>query len=99
MRAGWAEPRVVTFGLDRNYGERSLPGLHGLIDYSFAREHALITDFLNETDIPVLDLAPFFRDERDPHALWVSLDDAHPNARAHGLIAKYTLDFLTECAQ
>jgi hypothetical protein len=48
VRAGWAEPRVVTFGLDRNYGERSLPELHGLIDYPFAREHALITDFLAE---------------------------------------------------
>ena len=76
-----------------------LPELHGLVDYPFAREHALITDFLNETDIPVLDRASFFRDERDPHALWVSLDDAHPIARAHGLVAKYILDFLAECAR
>jgi hypothetical protein len=41
-----------------------LPELHGLVDTPFAREHALITEFLNEADIPVLDLAPFFRGER-----------------------------------
>jgi len=73
-----------------------LPELHELSDYAFAKEHGQVTEFLHDNDIPVLDLAPFFRNERDPRALWVAMDDAHPNARAHHLIAKYTLDFLAE---
>jgi hypothetical protein len=47
----------------------------------------------------VIDLAPRFRDVDDPHALWVSLDDAHPNARAHRMIADHTLPFLARGAK
>ena len=71
-----------------------LPELHELRGYAFAREHALVTEFLGSQDIPVLDLAPSFADQPDPHALWVSTDDAHPNAEAHRLIADYSVDFI-----
>jgi len=73
-----------------------LPELHHLVDYRFAREHALVTGVLDEIGVPVLDLAPYFRDEAEPQELWVALDDAHPNAGAHRLIANYTLDFIAE---
>jgi lysophospholipase L1-like esterase len=73
-----------------------LPELHNLVDYTFAREHELVTDFLSANEIRHRDLAPYFGNERDPQSLWVSRDDAHPNARAHALIAKYTLDFIEE---
>lgn len=73
-----------------------LPELHELEEYTFAREHTLLLDFLGESEIRALDLAPSFRNEDNPHSLWVSMDDAHPNARAHALIAKYTLDFISE---
>jgi len=73
-----------------------LPELHDLGDYPFAREHALVTGFLAEIGVPALDLAPAFRDQRDAMSLWVSRDDAHPNGRAHALIADYTLDFIAE---
>jgi hypothetical protein len=72
-----------------------LPELHQLDPYAFEREHAMVRDFVRALGVPVLDLAPAFRGE-DPQSLWVSLDDAHPNARAHGLIADYTRDFLLE---
>jgi len=71
-----------------------LPELHRLDEYPFAREHALVTDFLRSNGIAVLDLAPRFKNEQDPQSLWVARDDAHPNARAHQLIADYSLPFL-----
>ena len=37
-----------------------------------------------------------FRDVENPIDLWVSYDDAHPNARAHAMIARYTVDFIDE---
>lgn len=73
-----------------------LPELHELERYPFEAEHALVASFLRDHGIAVLDLAPFFRGERDPQSLWVARDDAHPNARAHRLIAGYSLPFLTD---
>jgi len=73
-----------------------LPELHRLDPYAFEREHALVGDFLRARGIEVLDLAPRFREVQDPHALWVALDDAHPNAEAHRMIAEATLPFLAE---
>jgi lysophospholipase L1-like esterase len=73
-----------------------LPELHELADYAFAKEHAMVMDFLGEIGVPALDLAPMFRDEASPQSLWVAMDDAHPNARAHGLIAEYAFDFIAE---
>ena len=98
---GWSRTKAAFLTLKKVCADEGidlrvvlLPELHQLRNYPFAREHALITKFLRENDIPVRDLAPFFRHEEDPHTLWVSSDDAHPNARAHLLIAEYTLDFL-----
>ncbi len=71
-----------------------LPELHELADYTFAREHELVASFLLDSGIPVLDLAPAFRDETDPESLWVARDDAHPNARAHRIIAESSFEFL-----
>ena len=76
-----------------------LPELHELDPYGFASEHELVLDFLRELGVPALDLAPAFRDQREPQRLWVSFDDAHPNALGHRLIADYTLAFLMEGAR
>jgi lysophospholipase L1-like esterase len=73
-----------------------LPELHELDPYTFAREHEQIMQFLEASGIPALDLAPYFKSEPEPQSLWVSMDDAHPNARAHALIANYTLDFIQD---
>jgi len=71
-----------------------LPELHELREYPFTAEHAKVMSFLSELGVPALDLAPRFRGEENPQSLWVSRDDAHPNARAHALIADYSLDFV-----
>jgi lysophospholipase L1-like esterase len=100
---GWARSRAALLELKELSRERGfdlrvvlLPELHELADYAFSREHGIVADFLRANEVPVLDLAPMFRNEREPQSLWVSLDDAHPNARAHRLIADYTQSFLGE---
>jgi len=98
---GWKKSRAALLQLKELSLENGfdlkvvlLPELHELVDYTFEEEHALVSDFLRAHAISHLDLAPFFRDQREPQALWVSRDDAHPNARAHQLIAKYTVGFI-----
>jgi lysophospholipase L1-like esterase len=100
---GWTRSANALLELKRQSRERGfdlrvvlLPELHDLADYTFRKEHRIVMDFLRANGIPALDLAPQFAHEHDPHSLWVSLDDAHPNARAHGLIADYSLNFLAE---
>jgi lysophospholipase L1-like esterase len=71
-----------------------LPDLHNLVDYPFLEEHAKVSNFLSTNGIQHLDLAPTLRDIEHPKSLWVAPDDAHPNATAHRLIAKHSLDFI-----
>ena len=71
-----------------------LPELHNLAVYPFRREHGLLTAFLNENAIENLDLAASFAGYKSSIDLWVATDDAHPNARAHKMIADYTFEFL-----
>jgi lysophospholipase L1-like esterase len=73
-----------------------LPEFHQLDPYPFAKEHAKVSRLLSELGIPSLDLAPFFRGERDPTRLWVARDDAHPNATAHALIARDVQSFVED---
>lgn len=71
-----------------------LPELHNLRDYPFNKEHDKIIKFLSKNHIQHKDLLPFFKNVDNPESLWVALDDAHPNARAHSLIAQYSESFL-----
>ncbi len=73
-----------------------LPELHELQDYPFAREYRRVADFLRTRGVPVLDTTPAFADVAEPQSLWVSRDDAHPNAAAHRRIAAATRAFLAE---
>lgn len=73
-----------------------LPELHELQHYPFEKEHMAVVSFLRSIGVSVLDLTPLFKDETDPMRLWVAPDDAHPNALAHDLIARYALDFLAQ---
>ena len=73
-----------------------LPELHAFSPYPLESEHREIMASLDAIGIDGLDLAPFFQGETEPQRLWVAVDDAHPNADAHELIAKYTLPFLTQ---
>jgi len=68
------------------------PFLHNLgPDYPFASAHQQIVAACRQQQIPCLDLLPVLQ----PHArenLTVSLFDAHPNERAHALVAPVIAD-------
>ncbi len=98
---GWIETRESLLKLAQISRQRDidlqvviLPELHNLVEYTFAQQHEQIIGFLEANDIEVLNLAPMLNEQTDPHALWVALDDAHPNARAHRLIADHSEDFI-----
>jgi lysophospholipase L1-like esterase len=94
-RPGWQEAkramkRLIDLGRKHHFslGFAILPELHGVGPrYAFQEIHDKLAFFLNDQGAEwVLDVAPYFRNEV-PHNLWVSPDDAHPNARAHAVIA------------
>jgi lysophospholipase L1-like esterase len=73
-----------------------LPELHNLKDPPFRRQYAMVEAVLRDEAIPVLDLTPSFSTvDDDPTSLWVALDDAHPNGKAHKLIADFSQQFIT----
>ena len=101
--AGWRASQAAFLQLRDVCRERGivfqvviLPELHNLVDYTFAEEHELLTNFLAKHEIPVLDLAPAFSDQTEPMSLWVSFDDAHPNAAAHRRIAEASRSFVAQ---
>jgi hypothetical protein len=70
------------------------PFLHNLgPDYPFAAAHEHVVDFCTKAGVKVLDL----RAVLEPHVsegLTVNRFDAHPNARAHALVAEAIQDEL-----
>jgi lysophospholipase L1-like esterase len=99
--AGWKGSQAAFLQLKRTCEREGielevvlLPELHQLDPYTFTNEYAQVMRFLKANSIAAIDLTPRFKNEPNPQTLWVSMDDAHPNARAHALIAKYTLDFI-----
>jgi lysophospholipase L1-like esterase len=73
-----------------------LPELHNLQKYPFSKEQSIISDYLKSNNIQYLDITPQFNGITDPKSLWVALDDAHPNKRAHELIADFVYNFISE---
>ncbi len=73
-----------------------LPELHDLKNPPFLKEYAMVEGFLKDEAIPVLDLTPYFSSvEDEPENLWVAPDDAHPNQKAHRLIADFSQRFIS----
>jgi hypothetical protein len=73
-----------------------LPELHNLIDYPFVQQHARVSEFLEEAGIDHMDLTQGFLGHHNSTELWVALDDAHPNAVAHRMIANQTRAFVEQ---
>lgn len=73
-----------------------LPELHELADYPFREVYAKVEQFLTENAIEVLDITPAFSHINEPMSLWVAPDDAHPNAKAHAIIAGASMGFIAD---
>jgi len=71
-----------------------LPELHKLDDYPFKKEYTMVLSFLKRNGIEAFDLTPYFSSYKNGRVLWVANDDAHPNAKAHRLIAQYALQVM-----
>ena len=63
------------------------PELHELASYPFSSISATIFQISTEDGVPFVDLLPSVSDKQ-PKSLWVSANDAHPNARANIEYAK-----------
>jgi len=74
-----------------------LPELHVVgKEYKFADIYKRVKDFANQSGIThVIDLSDNFKGQ-EPDTLWVSPDDAHPNAKAHKIIAEGIFSHLLE---
>jgi len=99
---GWLRTKEAFIQLQKVSDEKGiemkvvlLPELHDPKSQPFEREYGQVMQFLHQRGIEVLDLNPYFASEEDPQRLWVALDDAHPNAEAHGRIARLVLPILT----
>ena len=95
-RAGWRQARDAFARLARLSREEGfslvmflLPELHAVgPEYGFQEIYDRVAAAATSAGIQrVIDLAPRFSGE-DPETLWVALDDAHPNARAHTILAE-----------
>lgn len=69
-----------------------LPELHAAgADYPFETEHRVLEAMARARGIRLLDLRAALP-AGDPRRLWVSRDDAHPNAEAHAAYARFLAD-------
>lgn len=67
-----------------------LPELHQISPYPFTQEHQAVANYLLEQNVKYWDLTDQFHSyQKEPKELWVSIDDAHPNATAHKIIADF----------
>ena len=73
-----------------------LPELHDPGNYPFSREHQLLKTLLDENQIEHFDVIENAHFPGVPLQYWVALDDAHPNARAHQIIAESSYSFVVD---
>lgn len=102
---GWRGAREALRELGRRCAERRLrcvvadqPELHALDPYPFTAESARVERAAADAGLAYLDLRPALRGLA-PHALWVSPQDAHPNALADARYAEALARYLLEASR
>lgn len=98
---GWSSSKAALLELEQTCLEQGielqvvlLPELHDTKNEIFAGVYGALSAFLAQNAIDHVDLSGLFRDQENPIDLWVSLDDAHPNAIAHRGIANAVAEFV-----
>lgn len=71
------------------------PEFHNFVDYEFNKTTQFVTDIGEEYDVQVLDLLPYYKDHA-PESIWVSYEDAHPNALGNYIAADAIYTTLTQ---
>lgn len=92
---GWADCQAALRELSTICQDRDIPLLVMLIPelhqlgevYPFTDVHQKVAAIFDEQHIEVLDATSAFTGE-DPPTLWVSRQDAHPNAKGHAILAE-----------
>lgn len=74
------------------------PEFHNFKDYRFSE----VTDFVSEIaasqNVSVLDLLPYYINY-EPESIWLSSEDAHPNALGHRIVADAVMKHILEHEQ
>ena len=73
-----------------------LPELHDTKNQIFREVYDGMANFLGGNNIEYVNLARLFKEQNNEMDLWVSYDDAHPNAIAHKKIAESITEFISE---
>ena len=71
----------------------NMPDIHQLNPYKLGFINKKISNFSNEINLEYLDLLTLF-ENIDEKKVWNKYQDPHPNAYAHGMIAKKIFDYL-----
>jgi len=72
-----------------------IPELRELKDYPFVAVDEALRKIAADNGVELLNLRPAVEKE-DPKALWVTVPDPHPNARAQALMARSLADYLLQ---
>ncbi|MFM8312861.1 MAG: SGNH/GDSL hydrolase family protein [Deltaproteobacteria bacterium] len=101
QQEGWKNTKAALSQLNEECKKRNislqvvlLPELHELKNYPFQKQHNMVLKHLRSLNIAYLDITDNFKSFSKPTELWVSSDDAHPNALAHSMISDFVHDFI-----
>ena len=102
-QAGWKNTKSAILDLMQLCKKESielqvvlLPELHDTKNQIFREVYDNIAHFLSENNIEYVNLARLFSEQDNEMDLWVSYDDAHPNALAHKKIAESITEFVSK---
>jgi lysophospholipase L1-like esterase len=102
-QAGWKNTKSAILELKQICGKENiqlqvvlLPELHDTKNQVFREVYDSMANFLSGNNIEYVNLATLFKEQDNQMDLWVSYDDAHPNATAHKRIAESITEFISE---
>jgi len=97
----WRDLQEKILALQKSANDRGIrlafvlfPSISEFDNHPARAVHRALESWLNDRQIPALDLLPYFSGQ-DPASLTASLLDKHPNERAYAIVGNAVSDFLT----